>query len=120
MQKILIIDDSLFQRRIIGSYLKKANFEVIEAQDGKEGLEMIITKNPDLILLDLLMPGKSGFDVLKELKEANIPARVIVLTSDVQTTTRDEVLRLGAAAFVNKPVQEEELIAVIHKAMEPS
>jgi CheY-like chemotaxis protein len=113
MTRILIVDDSLFQRRIISAPLKAEGYEVIEAINGKEGIEKVITENPDVILLDILMPEKDGFEVLKELRDSHNTVPVIMLTSDVQDTTRDECLSLGAQAFVNKPVKSEDLMSVI-------
>jgi two-component system, chemotaxis family, chemotaxis protein CheY len=118
MTRILIIDDSLFQRRIISAPLIAAGFETIEAVNGKDGLEKIITDTPDLILLDILMPEKDGLSVLKELHDVQNPIPVIMLTSDVQDSTRQECLGLGARAFLNKPVRAEELLPVIRSALE--
>jgi len=118
MTRILIVDDSLFQRRIISAPLKGEGYEVIEAVNGRDGLEKIITQKPDLILLDILMPEKDGFEVLKELQGAQNKIPVIMLTSDVQDSTRDECLGLGARAFVNKPVKGDELLPVIRSALD--
>lgn len=107
------MDDSLFQRRIISVPLKAEGYEVIEAVNGTDGLEKIIIEKPDLILLDILMPEKDGFEVLRELQDAQNTIPVIMFTSDVQDTTRDECLALGAQAFVNKPVKAEDLLPVI-------
>jgi len=120
MKRILIIDDSLFQRRIVSSPLNAQGFEVHEAINGKEGLEKIIEIKPDLILLDILMPEKDGIEVLTELKANNNKIPVIMLTSDVQDSTRDECLSLGARAFLNKPVKSEELLPVINSIIEGS
>ena len=117
MTRILIVDDSLFQRRIISAPLKIEGYEVLEAVNGSDGLEKIITLKPDLILLDILMPEKDGFEVLKELQSAHNTIPVIMLTSDVQDTTRDECLGLGAQAFVNKPVKGEDLLPVIRSIL---
>jgi len=113
MSRILIVDDSLFQRRVVSAPLKAQGFEIFEAVNGKEGLEKILEVKPDLILLDILMPEKNGIEVLKELKKAQNTIPVIMLTSDVQESTRDECLSLGAQAFVNKPVKAEELLPII-------
>lgn len=107
------MDDSLFQRRVVSAPLKAQGFEIFEAVNGKEGLEKILEVKPDLILLDILMPEKNGIEVLKELKKAQNTIPVIMLTSDVQESTRDECLSLGAQAFVNKPVKAEELLPII-------
>jgi twitching motility two-component system response regulator PilH len=113
MTRILIVDDSLFQRRIISAPLKSEGYELLEAVNGREALEKIIVEKPDLILLDILMPEKDGFEVLKELLEAKNTIPVIMLTSDVQDSTRDECMKLGARAFVNKPVKSEDLLPLI-------
>lgn len=113
MRRILIIDDSLFQRRVVSAPLKANGFIVEEAVNGREGLEKIIEEKPDLVLLDILMPEKDGIQVLKELRDANSTIPVIMLTSDVQDSTKAECLSLGARAFLNKPVKAEELLPVI-------
>ncbi|MFH0968801.1 MAG: response regulator [Methanobacteriota archaeon] len=113
MTRILIIDDSLFQRRIISAPLKTEGYEISEAVNGKDGLAKIIVEKPDLIILDILMPEKDGFEVLKELQETRNKIPVIMLTSDVQDSTRDECLAYGAQAFVNKPVKATDLIPII-------
>lgn len=117
MTRILIVDDSLFQRRIISTPLKTEGYEVIEAINGRDGLEKILSGKPDLILLDILMPEMDGFEMLKKLQDTGNTIPVIMLTSDVQNTTRDECLSLGAEAFVNKPVKTEELIPVIRSTL---
>jgi len=117
MTRILIVDDSLFQRRIISTPLKTEGYEVIEAINGRDGLEKILSGKPDLILLDILMPEMDGFEMLKKLRDTGNTIPVIMLTSDVQNTTRDECLSLGAEAFINKPVKAEELIPVIRSTL---
>jgi len=119
MSKILIVDDSLFQRRILSAPLKANGFEVHEAVNGKDGLEKIIEIKPDLILLDILMPEKDGIQVLKELHNSNNTIPIIMLTSDVQDSTREECLSLGAQVVLNKPVKSEELLPVITSLIPP-
>ena len=113
MSKILIIDDSLFQRRVVSAPLKTSGFDVYEAVNGVEGLKKMEEIRPDLVLLDILMPEKDGIQVLKELQDAHNTIPVIMLTSDVQDSTREECISLGARAFLNKPVKSEELLPVI-------
>lgn len=117
MTRILIVDDSLFQRRIISAPLKNKGYEVIEAVNGKDGLEKAEREKPDLILLDILMPEKNGIEVLKELQGVQSRIPVIMLTSDVQESTRNECLGLGAQEFLNKPVKAEELLSVISSVL---
>jgi len=120
MPTILIIDDSSFQRTIIKKTLKKDNYTCIEADNGRLGLEMAERESPDVIIVDLLMPDLDGIEFLKAIREKSITIPVIVLTSDIQDTTRDLCLKLGARSFLNKPLRQEELVPAIRKVLEPS
>jgi two-component system, chemotaxis family, chemotaxis protein CheY len=113
MARILIIDDSSFQRGIIRKTLQQSGYETIEAKDGREGLLRAVDAAPDLILLDLVMPEIDGFTVLTELHNQGITVPVLVLTADIQEMTRDQCLALGAAGFLNKPVKAENLITAV-------
>ena len=109
MARILIIDDSTFQRKIVASILTGAQHEVITATNGREGLAAAKTQHPGLIITDLLMPDMDGFLFLQEAKAAGISTPVLILTSDIQTATKDRCIALGAAGVMNKPVKKESL-----------
>lgn len=104
MAKILIIEDDKFLRELIARKLKAENFEVSEAVDGEEGLEKIKKEKPDLVLLDLILPGMDGFEVLEKKKVdseiAKIP--VIILSNLGQREDIERGLRLGAIDFLVK------------------
>ncbi|MBN2734954.1 MAG: response regulator [Methanomicrobiaceae archaeon] len=117
MALILVTDDSFFQRKIITSVLAEEGHDLMEATNGREALLIAERKNPDLILLDLLMPDMDGFQFLEAAREKKISAPVIVLTSDIQDTTKGMCLKLGAAGFVNKPVEKEKLLPVINRVL---
>lgn len=119
MARILIIDDSSFQRGIIRKTLQQSGYETVEAKDGKEGLLCAIDAAPDLILLDLVMPEMDGFAVLKELQLQRVAIPVLVLTADIQEMTREQCLALGAAGFLNKPVKAENLITAVQGGLKP-
>ena len=104
MAKILVIDDSSFQRRSIRKILEVDGHEIQEAINGHQGLEMTATFVPDCILLDILMPDMNGLIVLKTLREQGNTAPVIVLTADIQDTTCQECLNLGAQQVIHKPL----------------
>ena len=104
MAKILVIDDSSFQRRSIRKILEVDGHEIQEAINGHQGLEMTATFVPDCILLDILMPDMNGLIVLKTLREQGNTAPVIVLTADIQDTTCQECLNLGAKQVIHKPL----------------
>lgn len=109
MPSLLIADDSMFQRFMHAKAAKEEGFDVLEAKDGQECLDLARANCPDIILLDLNMPEVSGMEVLQALAEEKIAARILVITADIQETTRKRCLELGVKGFVNKPVEEAEL-----------
>ncbi len=102
--KILFVDDDNFLRKVYEAELKEKNFDVILAQDGEEGLEKAQLEDPDLIILDMIMPKKSGFEVLTELqrnpKTRNIP--VIILSNLGQEDDKKKGVDLGAVDYLIK------------------
>ncbi len=102
--KILFVDDDNFLRKVYEAELKDRNFEVILASDGEEGLEKAQLEDPDLIILDMIMPKKSGFEVLTELqrnpKTRNIP--VIILSNLGQEDDKKRGIDLGAVDYLIK------------------
>ena len=119
MARVLLVDDSMYQRIKLRKFLEGAGYEVVESSDGDDGLQMVETWHPDCMLLDLLMPKVSGMEVLRALREKHLVLPVIVHTSDIQDETRKECLALGAVAFLNKPALEGDLLAVIAQAVQP-
>lgn len=103
MSSILVVDDSDTSRALTSGLLGPAH-RVVEAASGPEALELLGSEGFDLVLLDLLMPGMSGTEVLEELKSAGNRVPVIVLTADIQDSTRDRVLGLGARGILVKPL----------------
>lgn len=113
MTTILIADDSAFQRKNIRRALQQDSYTILEASSGREALEMVDANPTDCILLDLIMPQEDGLSVLAALRDRGLAIPVIVITADVQTSTRQQCLDLGAAAVINKPQYGAELRAVI-------
>lgn len=113
MINILVTDDSAFQRNIIISILKDQNYGYMEAANGTEAIEATLKYKPDLILLDLYMPDSDGFDFLAEAKRLKLNIPVVMLTSDIQDTTKEKCLKLGAVDFLTKPVLKEDLLEKI-------
>ena len=104
MAKILIIEDDRFLRELIARKLKNEGYEVAEAVDGEEGLKRIKEERPDLVLLDLILPGIDGFEVLEKAKKdpetAQIP--VIILSNLGQREGVERGLKLGAIDYLIK------------------
>ncbi|NLJ60454.1 MAG: response regulator transcription factor [Firmicutes bacterium] len=108
--RILVIDDEEAIGNVIKDYLEAQGYEVFWAEDGLSAIDMFQRINPDLIILDLMLPGKSGFDVCKELrKDSNVP--VIMLTAKSDEIDRVLGLELGADDYVTKPFSLRELAA---------
>jgi two-component system, chemotaxis family, chemotaxis protein CheY len=111
--KILVVDDSGLARRITRRILEELGCEVEDASDGAQALERYVLHRHDVVILDLLMHGMYGGDVLQKLKELNPALPVIIVSADIQRTTRDSMKEAGAVAMINKPVSKEELEEVL-------
>lgn len=109
-QKILVVDDEANIRRIITSYLRSDGFEVAEASDGEAALAEFDRSSPDLVLLDVMMPGLDGIEVLRELRRRS-DVYIIMLTARAEETDRVIGLTVGADDYVTKPFGAKELVA---------
>jgi two-component system chemotaxis response regulator CheY len=115
--RILIVDDSSLARRNTRRILEAAGYDVLEAEDGMTALEQYFVEKPAVVVLDLVMKGMYGLEVLAKLKEMDPKACVIVVSADVQTSSKDLVAGAGATAFLNKPVQANQLLAAVADAL---
>jgi two-component system chemotaxis response regulator CheY len=115
--KILIVDDSALSRRTLRRILESAGYEVVEANDGMAALERYFLEKPDLVLLDLVMKGMYGLDVLVKLREMDQEAHVVVASADIQSSTRKLVDEAGALGFINKPFVSEQVVAAVKAAL---
>lgn len=120
MPKILAIDDEVGFTQMLINYFKPRGFEVLTATRGTTGLEMAKSENPDIILLDLKMPGIDGDDVIEELKKASPRTKTIMITAfQDENKTKERVLKNGAYAYFEKPLASlKELEQTIRKALE--
>lgn len=116
--KILIVDDSALSRRTLRRILETAGYEVEEAADGMAALEVYFLEKPGLVLLDLVMKGMYGLDVLVKLREMDQEARVVVASADIQSSTRKMVDEAGALGFITKPFVSEQVIAAVGAVLE--
>jgi CheY-like chemotaxis protein len=104
MTKVVVVDDDRMFRKAAETTLRRQGYSVATASDGEEALQLIRSEQPDLIVLDLIMPKLQGFDVLQILKQDDLTAHipVIVLSSLAQDQDKQEALDLGAIAYFNK------------------
>lgn len=112
-EKVLIVDDSALARRTLRMLLEEAGFAVEDAADGAQALERFHLGRPDLVILDLVMTGMYGVDVLKKMLELNPAARVLIVTADIQKSTAAQLRAAGAKGVMNKPVNREQLTAAV-------
>lgn len=120
MTHILIIDDSPTEVHVFRTILEKNNFQVSVAINGDEGIEKAIETKPDCILMDVVMPGKNGFQATRDLSRnpdtSSIP--VIIVTTKDQETDKIWAMRQGARDYIVKPANEKELMERINKVLD--
>ena len=115
--KILIVDDSALARRNLRLILEPEGYAVAEADDGLVALERYSLDRPDAVLLDLVMKGMYGLDVLTKLRELDPAACVLVVSADVQSSSQTLVAEAGARGFVNKPFDREQILKALEAAL---
>jgi two-component system chemotaxis response regulator CheY len=109
---LLVVDDSKISRKVNMTTLREVlgeQIRCIEAVSGEDALATLAVQKVDLMVLDLTMPGMSGYDVLTAVKTRGIKVRTIVISADIQPLAKERVLQLGAIAFIQKPLSVESL-----------
>ena len=110
-KRILIVEDEENIVDILAFNLKREGYETLEAMDGAAGLELALERDPDLILLDLMLPKMDGFEVCRRIREAGRTTPVIMLTAREEETDKVLGLELGADDYITKPFSMRELLA---------
>jgi two-component system chemotaxis response regulator CheY len=116
--KLLIVDDSSLARRTLRQPLEELGYAVEEAPDGAQALERFFLSPPDVVILDMVMSGMYGLDVLAKMREMNPDVRVIVATADIQTSTAEQVRAAGAKGILNKPVNRQSLSDAVQTVLQ--
>lgn len=119
-KRILVIEDDASIRRGLVDALEFSGYEVLQAADGTEGLKLAARATYDLLLLDLILPGPSGFEILQALRETRPTLPVIVLTARGEENDRVRGLRLGADDYVVKPFSVREMLARVEAVLRRS
>jgi len=117
MKRILLIEDNHFIRENITEMLELAGYEVTATSDGFRGIELAKTRNHDIILCDVMMPGASGHDVFKELKKEQLLDSVpfVFISASVEKKEVQAALDMGVTGYIRKPFEEKDLLEVISK-----
>ncbi|NRA40460.1 MAG: response regulator [Planctomycetes bacterium] len=113
MALILIVDDNRFSRKMLQRYVDDAGHESMQGCDGKEGLALLKDHDFDMVFSDLLMDGMSGFDFMRILHEQHNTIPRVVISSDIQTSSKERISAYGVHTFINKPFSADDIKNVI-------
>ncbi|WP_078593486.1 response regulator [Evansella clarkii] len=114
-KKLLIVDDQFGIRVLLNEVFEKDGYETMQASNGKQALKIIEEKEPDLILLDMKIPGMDGLEILKEIKKTDVKSHVIMMTAYGELEMINEAMRLGALTHFAKPFDIDEVRAEVRK-----
>ena len=117
-KSVLLIDDDESMRRVMEYTLLQAGYRVLTASDGEEGVRLFRQARPPVLITDIQMPGLSGYDVLRTVKEENADTLVIVVTAFGTVEKAVEAMKLGAYDCLTKPFKTEELKTIVEKTYE--
>jgi len=117
MKRILVIEDNETNIYLIGFILRKNGHEVIEARTGEEGVELAIKDKPDLVLMDIQLPGIDGLEATKRIRESEADGTIpiIALTSYAMTGDREKALKAGCTGYIEKPINPDTFMNEIEK-----
>lgn len=117
MAKILVIDDSDFVREFISDSLIEAGFEVVQAENGRRGLELFQSSAPDCVLLDVLMPDIDGLEVLKQIRLSDQETPVLLMTGDDPGWARRKCEDYGANGFLSKALYADKIVESVEEVI---
>ena len=113
--KILLAEDDSLILKTMELFLKKEGYEVLCTKDGLDAVEKIETSNPDIIILDIMLPYFSGLEIVGKVKQGSQPVPVVAISAMGQQSVVDEALRLGADDYISKPFSISQLIETIKR-----
>lgn len=114
-KKVLIVDDDKDIVSIVKTILSGRGWDIMAAYSGREALEAVTSRKPDIILLDIMMPEMNGIEVLKRLKKIDADARIIMITAFGDVESYLDSMELGAYEYINKPFETDELLEMIDR-----
>ena len=117
MIKILIIDDERPIRETLEMFLREKGYEVATSEDGKQGLEAVQRERPEIVILDIRLPGMDGLEVLRRIKEKGEETQVIMITAYHDKETTKQAMKLGAYEYIHKPLDADEFENAIEKVV---
>jgi two-component system response regulator AtoC len=117
MVKILIIDDERPIRETLEMFLREKGYEVVTSEDGEGGLEAVRNERPEIVILDIRLPGMDGLEVLRRIREAGEDIHVIMITAYHDAETTKQAMKLGAYEYIHKPLDADEFEVAIERAV---
>lgn len=119
MALVLIVDDSPTDQHVIGTALTRHGYETLAARDGAEALELAERRSPDVILMDIVMPGMNGYQATRRLAQNPATAGIPVVIISTKTQAADQAwgLRQGAIRYLTKPVSDDAIVAAVRDAL---
>lgn len=116
MSKIMLVDDASFMRMMIKNMLTQGGYtDIIEAQNGIEAVEFYQAQKPDLVIMDITMPGKDGIEALKEIKQFDPSSNIVMCSALGQEKLVLDALKSGAADFIVKPFKPDRIMETVNK-----
>jgi len=119
-KKVLIVDDQFGIRTLLNEVLQKEGYEIFQAANGLQALHIIKKHSPDLVLLDMKIPGMDGLEILEKLKEIDSEVRVLIMTAYGELDMIEKTKKLGALAHFSKPFDIDEVRSAVKKHLLPS
>ncbi|MGG0410342.1 response regulator transcription factor [Peribacillus simplex] len=119
MKKILVVEDEIAISMVLKAYLEREGFDVVQVYDGLKAIPVFEETKPDLVLLDVMLPGKEGWDILKEIRDDDT-CPVIMLTALTDVDYRLSGFKSGADDYISKPFVAEEVVARVHAVLRRS
>ncbi|MBF2001887.1 MAG: response regulator [Synechococcales cyanobacterium C42_A2020_086] len=119
MSTVLLVEDSLTEAELLSTYLRQAGLTVVNVKSGEEAQEKLHLHKPDLIVLDVILPGQSGFELCRELKANSATGSIPVVMCSTKNTEADKMWgsMLGADAYLPKPVNHQELLQTVRQLL---
>lgn len=116
--KIMIVDDAYFVRMKLKGVLSMLDFEVIEAENGEQAVQLFKDESPNIIFMDVVMPKKDGLSALKEIRALSQDVKIVMLTSEVDQATLLRALDQGANHYIIKPFEDDKVLELVQNLLQ--
>jgi CheY-like chemotaxis protein len=113
MPKVLLVEDNELNRDMLSRRLQRRGFEIVTATDGEQGVALAASEKPDLILMDISLPGLNGWDATRQIRRNGVTIPIIALTAHAMSGDREKTLEAGCDEYETKPVELELLLSKI-------